>query len=232
MSKVPPELAQIAELARRNKAAAHRKGDPDATIWHLVDFERDGKRVMRVSCCDAEDMYYAVTEGVPALAADAVCLAVDVWSMQSGSPTDPRNPVSGQPLRLGDMDEIAKEDLGVERGLMQELLQFVRVDRSGTWRIVSLPYENDRAARRIKWGEAEEMDVGAARKLAAQRGHGMRMVDLIDEAFAAPTAASVLGRATKDHEKDLVASFQDRRDREFAIGIDSLVGFNVLEARL
>lgn len=232
---VPPELAQLAELARRNKVSALRR-DPEAAIWHLVEFERDGGRVMRFACCTAEDMYCAVTEGIPALAADAVGLAVDVWTMDVESPTDPRNPVTDKPLRLGDMDEIA--DLGHvvgdvgEQNLLRECLQFIRVERSGTWQITTLPYENNRKRRRIKWSPPENVDVDSIRKLAAKRGHGMRMVDEIEEAFAKRTAASTLGRAIGDHEKDLVRRFQERRDREFAIGLDSLDGFKLLEGAL
>lgn len=154
---IPPTLAVLGRLARTMKERAVKRGED---TMHLADVYRADKRILRVAVPDGDDAANLLYNVPAPLCADYIVLAVDAWGSK-----DPANPITGEGWQLGDMDKIARHDLGLHRGLLRESLWLMGFERDGARTAHELRYRHDRQARTITWtdGIEGEMDAGVGR---------------------------------------------------------------------
>lgn len=219
---MPASLAALAALARKQKSVAVRNPYTEGEVLHLVDFERDGRIIVRAGFPEPDELLEAVLAGVPRVAADAVVIAADSFTTTKTGDAGLINPITGKKWELGDMNEIAEKDLAVERGILAEGLALMRFERDGSWIAGTLGYTFDRRRRRFRWektcywigaesdAKAEELEMQARFPAVARK------------AFAQQLGVAAYGRARTDAERDLVDRMQHRLDVEFAHEIDDM----------
>jgi hypothetical protein len=232
MTSLPTQFADIAAAAQRVKIRAVRRGE---SFPHLLDVERDGRRLLRVGCCSTSDKFLAViAAAIPVAAADAVTIAMDVWGSPRAVGAAATNPITGKPWELGDMDRMARMDAGVERGLLVESIHLMRYERSGDWTGGSLAYIHDRDTDALVWGDHTFWNGPQVEEQAATMGMTQtgRFPSVLAKAFAERPAIDILGRPAKPHERKLVAQAQRQFDRGLADEIDADDELVLFEARL
>lgn len=171
--EMPPTLAKLDRAMKVVKTRAVRQSE-DGQVAHLIDVYRAGERVLRVAATYAEDCLEILYNAPGATCADYIAMAVDSWGA-----SQPTNPITGKTWEFGDMDSIARNDLGVERGLVREAISLFGFERDGTEQIADHPYTHDRAARKITWSEP---------RVGKPSGVG-RFPRVAREGFARPTMA-------------------------------------------
>jgi hypothetical protein len=219
---MPASLSHLASLARKQKSIAARNPHTQGEVLHLVDLERDGRRIVRLAFPEPEELLEAVTTGVPMLAADAVTIAADTYATVNTGDKALINPITGKKWQLGDMNEIAQKDLAVERGILVEGLSLMRFERDGFWLAGTLKYTYDRRRRRIKWGEAVYWDGAESDRKSEELQMQARFPAVIRRAFTKELGVAVYGRPTTDEDRDLVDRLQHRLDVEYAREIEQI----------
>jgi hypothetical protein len=217
---MPASLAPLAALARKQKSIAARNPHTQGEILHLIDFERDGRRIVRAGYPEPEGLLKAMLVGAPSLAADAITIAADTFATVETGDKGMINPITGKKWKLGDMSEIAQKDLAVERGILIEGLSLMRFERDGHWYAGTLKYIYDRRRQRIKWGEAAYWDGAESDRKAAELDMQARFPAVARDAFAQEVGVSVYGRPTTDRTRDLVDRMQHHLDVAFAREIE------------
>jgi hypothetical protein len=168
---IPEPFISLGHLAVQRKMRSVRRSDGDTP--HFLDFERAGRRILRLGAPTSDEMFEQMVKGIITLNLDVVTLAVDTWLSSRDL-----NPITGKDWEFGDMDRIATEDAGVERGLLSEGFNFVRGERdSGFVSGATLCYTHDRVEKTITWRAAAPYG-------SSKEG---RIPRLLTEAFAEPT---------------------------------------------
>lgn len=152
---VPPTMRSIVSAMRAEKNRAVRK---DAFAYHHIDVYRSGKRILRVAVPEPTDCLDLLCRAPSAMCADYIIVAADSWTADRLD-----NPINGKEWKLGDMQRIVSEDMGLERGLIREGIMAIGVERGGAVTSVILRYTNDRAKRKIIWDRMEPYETGDGR---------------------------------------------------------------------
>jgi len=195
---MPPSLAPLVALARKQKGVAVKNPHTNGEVLHFIDFERDGVRVIRAGWRQPDEILACMRVGVPLLAADAVIIAADSYCSTGTGERATVNPITGKQWKLGDMDEIAHNDLAVERGLIAEGISVMRFERRGGWVAGTLPYTHDRNRRRLRWGQASYYYGTESDRLAEELDMQARFPALAREAFEHQVAASLYAEVGGD----------------------------------
>jgi hypothetical protein len=187
----PAELADLLAYGRRAKAKAVAAHVADGAIRFVVDFKRAGRRIARVATAqgDSDELLDVVRKGVPAMAADTVCLLTDAL-MGKGPPGAANvNPYTGRPYRHGDLQRAVVEDGALGAGRIAELLMLMYCRRDGTGCTVAAPYIHDRAARTLVWDDGLGVaSMAEVDEIAARLGEDPgRYPEVVRAAFAGPT---------------------------------------------
>jgi hypothetical protein len=226
---VPVELRAIVAETRRLKNQFVRRGEPD-NMAHIIEFGRDGKRVIRALVDHAEVLLDIIAKTIPAVAADSVTSGMDAYrySQPTAEATD-LNPITGRPWEIGDMAEIAKMDAGVERGIIGESLHFIHATRGGAWIGGDLPYRRHPKGHKViyegfRTWNAERLDevFGTAVRKA-------RFPRVIAEAFAEPTVLDKVDAAKHGYTDRDTLRIVTRMAGEY---IDAAEHAVLLEAKL
>lgn len=219
---MPPSFASLAALARKQKSVAARNPHTEGNVLHLIDFERDGRRIVRAGFPEPDELLEAVMAGAPKVAADAILIAADSFNTLKTGDEGLINPITGKKWELGDMNEIAEQDLAVERGILGEGIILMRFERDGNWIAGTLGYTYDRRRRRFRWDKTTYWTGAESDAKAEQLDMQARFPAVARQAFAQELAIAAYGRATTDAARDLVSRMQHRLDVEFAREIEEV----------
>jgi hypothetical protein len=149
--ELPPTLRLLAALMRVEKTRAVRSAD--GQVMHHVDAYRKGERVFRVAVPNPEDCLNVLYNAPGAIGVDYLVVGADVWSAKGGG-----NPITGREWEIGDMDRIAKNDLGLHRGILGEHIGLWGFERGGTTVTAMMGYDHDRSHSRITWSTPEILE--------------------------------------------------------------------------
>jgi hypothetical protein len=219
-TKMPASLASLTALAKKQKSIAARNPYTQGEVLHLIDFERDGRRIVRAGFPEPDGLLKAMLVGAPSLAADAITIAADTFTTVRTGDKGLINPITGKKWKLGDMSEIAQKDLAIERGILLEGLSLMRFERDGGWSAGTLKYVFDKRRRRVKWEEMVFWDGAESDIKAAELDMQARFPAVAREAFAQEIGVAVYGRPTTDRTRDLVDRMQHHLDVAFAREIE------------
>lgn len=197
MSEVPVEFRALLGEMRRWKSVTVRRGALD-DVLHILEFGRDGRRIIRAAVNDADVLLAIITKTIPAIAADWVAMGMDAYRFSKATleATD-TNPITGRPWEHGDMARIAAMDAGVERGIISETLHFLHATRDGRWLGGDIPYRIDkRRGRPIYESFTTWNGEGLTGVFGDKRA---RFPRVIHEAFAHPTSVQMVVAAKYGH---------------------------------
>jgi hypothetical protein len=170
---MPPTMRTLAKLMKVEKTRSVREGTNPS---HLVDVYRDGRRILRVGMGEPDDAVMVLYNAPGAMFADQINVAADSWEARTET-----NPITGKSWELGDMDQIAREDLGLHRGILREGIMLMSFDRDGEGWAGRHFYTHDRETNRITW-EPEPVSMNAeGGRFPAVAKDGFARPDLLDE---------------------------------------------------
>ena len=170
---MPPSVRVLAKLIKAEKTRSVREGTNPS---HLVDVYRDGRRILRVGMNEPDDAVTVLYNAPGAMFADRINVAADSWEARTET-----NPITGKAWVLGDMEQIAQEDLGLHRGILREGIMLMSFTRDGTAWAGRHFYTHDRDANRITW-EPEPVAMNSeGGRFPAVAKDGFARPDLLDE---------------------------------------------------
>jgi hypothetical protein len=169
------ECTNLFALMKAEKTRAVKRST-EGEVHDFVDVYARGRRQLRVGTTGADETLGVIYSAAPIFGADRLVVAVDAWHTKRQT-----NPVTGATWKLGEMGKLVRDDAGLDRGLVDEGIEVMSLDRDGNDALFQMLYDRDRGARTITWSEPEPLELGGGRFLHVAR-----------EAFARPTALDIV----------------------------------------